>query len=50
MKVPAQFKTLEEAKQYRRELSLRKGLYHPGYYIEEQDDSSPPFSLGTAQS
>jgi hypothetical protein len=34
--VPAQFNTLEDAKQYRRELNLRKGPFHPGYVIEEQ--------------
>jgi hypothetical protein len=34
--VPAQFNKLEDAKQYRRELNLRKGPFHPGYVIEEQ--------------
>jgi hypothetical protein len=34
--VPAQFNTLADAKQYRRELNLRKGPFHPGYVIEEQ--------------
>ena len=34
--VPAHFNKLEDAKQYRRELNLRKGPYHPGYVIEEQ--------------
>lgn len=34
--VPAQFKKLEDAKQYRRELNFHKGPYHPGYVIEEQ--------------
>ena len=42
MPVPAPFKTLEEAKQYRRELNLRKGAYHPGYIVEEQKDTPPP--------
>jgi hypothetical protein len=46
--VPAQFKTLEDAKLYRRELNLRRGAYHPGYFVEEQDDSPPPFSFGKA--
>jgi len=48
--VPAHFKTLEEAKLYRRELNLRKGAYHPGYFVEEQDDCPPPVSFfaGTA--
>ena len=44
--VPARFKTLEEAKEYRRELNLRKGPYHPGYRVEQQDDNPPPLSLG----
>ena len=34
--VPAEFHNLEDAKQYRRELNLRKGPFHPGYVIEEQ--------------
>jgi len=40
--VPAQFKKLEDAKQYCKELNLRRGPYHPGYIIEEHD--SPPVS------
>jgi hypothetical protein len=40
--VPAQFKKLEDAKQYCKELNLRRGAYHPGYIIEEHD--SPPVS------
>ena len=40
-RVPAQFKTIEEAKQYCRELNLRKGVYHPGYYIEERIGDTP---------
>jgi hypothetical protein len=39
--VPAQFKTLEEAKLYRRRLNLHRGAYHPGYVVEKQDDSPP---------
>jgi len=35
--VPAKFETLQAAKQYRTELNLRKGAYHPGYFIEELD-------------
>lgn len=34
--VPARFKSLAEAKQYSRELNLRRGAYHPGYFIEEE--------------
>jgi hypothetical protein len=41
--VPAQFKTLEEAQQYRQELNLHRGAFHPGYFIEKQDDSPPPY-------
>jgi hypothetical protein len=48
--VPAKFKTREKAQLYRRELNLHKGAYHPGYFVEEQDDSPPPFSLGTGKS
>jgi len=41
--VPAQFNTLKEAKQYRRELNLHRGAYHPGYFIEKQDDNPSSF-------
>ena len=50
MPVPARFKTLEEAKRYRRDLNLHKGAFHPGYIVEEQDDSPPPFTLGNRRS
>ena len=40
--VPARFNTFEEAKQYRQALNLRRGPYHPGYFIKEEDDSRPP--------
>jgi hypothetical protein len=40
-RVPAQFKTLEEAKRYCRELNLRKGAYHPGYFVEERIGNQP---------
>jgi hypothetical protein len=40
--VPAQFINLDDAKEYRRELNLRRGPYHPGYIIEEQS-SAPIF-------
>ena len=43
MPVPAQFKTLREAELYRRKLNSRRGPYHPGYIIEEQDDNPRPF-------
>ena len=39
--VPAHFKTAEEAKLYCRELNLRKGAYHPGYFIEERIGGQP---------
>ena len=45
MPVPAEFKTLEEAKLYQRELNLRRGPYHPGYVIQEKDDRLPFFPL-----
>ena len=45
MPVPARFQNFEEAKLYRRELNLRRGAYHPGYYVERQDDSPAPFVL-----
>jgi len=37
--VPATFKTLEAAKQYRTELNLRRGAYHPWYFIERQENA-----------
>ena len=40
-RVPAQFKTLEEAKRYCQELNLRRGVYHPGYYVEERIGDKP---------
>jgi hypothetical protein len=48
--VPARFRSLAEAKLYSRELNLLRGPYHPGYFVEEQDDSPPPFSLATRKS
>ncbi len=39
--IPAQFKTFEEAKKYCRELNLRRGAYHPGYYVEERIGDKP---------
>jgi hypothetical protein len=47
--VPARFRTLEAAKLYRRELNLRRGAYHPGYFVEEQDDTPPPESVWPSQ-
>ena len=45
--VPAKFKSLDEAKLYRRELNLHRGPYHPGYIVEKQNDNPPLFSLAT---
>ena len=45
--VPAKFKTLEEAELYRRHLNLHRGAFHPGYVVEVQEDSPPPFTAGT---
>ena len=42
-RVPAQFKTLEEAKRYCRELNLRKGAYHPGYFVRGTNRQSTGF-------
>ena len=39
--VPAQFKTVEEATKYVRNLNLKKGAYHPGYFIEERIGGQP---------
>ena len=47
--VPARFKSLKEAKLYRSELNLRKGAYHPGYFVEQQDDGPAPFTAATAK-
>lgn len=44
--VPAKFKTLQAAKKYRTELNLRKGAYHPGYVIEEQDNGASTTPVG----
>lgn len=46
--VPAQFNKLEDARQYRRELNLRRGPFHPGYFIEEQVSVSG-LSFGSRQ-
>jgi hypothetical protein len=47
--VPARFKTLEEAKRYRQELNLSKGAYHPGYFVEKQDDTPLPAPVWPAK-
>jgi hypothetical protein len=39
--VPAQFKTVEDAQKYVRNLNLKKGAYHPGYFIEERIGNTP---------
>jgi len=35
--VPAGFESLEDAKDYRRQLNLRRGAFHPGYFIDEEN-------------
>ena len=51
MPVPVKFKTLEEAQLYRRQLNLQRGAYHPGYFVEVQEDSPPAaFAAGTGRS
>jgi hypothetical protein len=47
--VPAKFKTLEEAELYRRHLNLHRGAYHPGYFVEVQEDIPPAFAAGTGR-
>ena len=37
--IPARFEELEDAKHYRREMNLRRGAFHPGYFIEEENDA-----------
>jgi anti-sigma B factor antagonist len=37
--VPAKFETLQAAKQYQTELNLRRGPYHPGYFIDQRDNA-----------
>jgi len=49
LRVPARFNTLEEANLYRRELNLRRGAYHPGYYVEKQDDTPAAFSAAAGK-
>jgi len=44
--VPAEFKTLKEAELYRRHLNLHRGAYHPGYFVQVQEDSPPPVTVG----
>ena len=40
-KIPAKFKTVEEAKRFSREMNLRKGAFHPGYFVEERIGDRP---------
>ena len=35
--VPARFERLEDAKDYRRQMNFRRGAFHPGYYIDEEN-------------
>jgi hypothetical protein len=35
--VPARFEHLEDARDYRRQMNLRRGAFHPGYFIEEEN-------------
>jgi hypothetical protein len=50
MRVPAKFKTVEEAKAFCRLLNLRKGAFHPGYFIEERIGDKPVSVKKTADS
>jgi hypothetical protein len=49
-RIPAHFKTFEDAKKYCQELNLRKGAYHPGYYIEERIGDKPVSAKKEAES
>jgi hypothetical protein len=40
-RIPAKFKTVEEAKVFCRAMNLRKGAFHPGYFIEERIGDKP---------
>lgn len=35
--IPAWFEHLEDAKNYRRQMNLRRGAFHPGYFIDEEN-------------
>ena len=41
--VPAKFKTFAKAQKYRWQLQLHRGAFHPGYFIEVEEDSPTPF-------
>ena len=41
--VPAKFKTYKKAQKYRWQLHLHRGAFHPGYFIEVEEDSPTPF-------
>jgi hypothetical protein len=43
--VPAKFETLEEAQLYRRQLTFHKGPYHPGYFVEVEEDIPLTFTF-----
>jgi hypothetical protein len=43
--VPAKFETLEEAQLYRRHLTLHRGPYHPGYFVEVEEDIPETFTF-----
>lgn len=45
-RVPAHFKIVQEARKYCGELNLRKGAYHPGYFVEERIGDRP-VNVGT---
>ena len=43
--VPAKFETLEEAQLYRRHLTLHRGPYHPGYFVQVEEDVPETFTF-----
>ena len=39
-RIPARFEHLEDAKIYRRQMNLRRGAFHPGYFIDEENGAA----------
>jgi len=44
---PRRFTTLAAAERRRRELNLVRGPYHPGYFVEVQEDRPRPVFAGS---
>jgi hypothetical protein len=43
--IPARFEDLGQAKAYQRQMNLRRGPFHPGYFID-QENSAPVLTRG----